>query len=71
MKAQFIPLPEKFTRQLLAVPETGMGYQLVKVILTGGRILDHLRVFNASLLEWKNKEPLQTEDIIKLELESR
>jgi hypothetical protein len=71
MKTQFIKLPEQFSRQLLRLPETGMGYQLVKVVLNSGRILDHLKVFNASLLEWSEKEPINTHDIIRLELESK
>lgn len=70
MKTQFIKLPEKFSSQLLRLPETGMGYQLVKVVLTSGRILDHLKVFNATLLEWSEKEPIKTQDIVSLELEA-
>jgi hypothetical protein len=31
-------IPEKFVDQLVKLPESGMGYQLVKVFLSNGKI---------------------------------
>lgn len=70
MKTQFITIPERFSQKLLQLPESGMGYQIVKVKLNSGRIFDHLKVFNATLLEWWENEPINTQDIIKLDLAS-
>jgi hypothetical protein len=46
-----IKLPERFTAQLLQLPEDGMGYQFVDVELKDGRILSHVVVLNAGLLQ--------------------
>ncbi len=64
-----IKLSEKFTAQLIALPETGMGYQLVKVILKSGKILRSHRVLNGSFLVLKENETLNEKDIAKIELE--
>jgi hypothetical protein len=45
-----IQLPNKHTTFLANLPETGMGYQLVKVILKNGKILNNYKVLNSSLL---------------------
>jgi len=42
-----IQLPVKFTKQLTKLPETGMGYQLVKVIFKNGSILNNHKVLNS------------------------
>lgn len=64
-----LKLSEKFTAQLIALPETGMGYQLVKVILKSGKILRSHRVLNGSFLVLKENETLNEKDIAKIELE--
>ena len=46
-----IKLPERFTAQLLQWPEDGMGYQFVDVELRDGRVLNHLVVIDAGLLQ--------------------
>ena len=46
-----IKLPERFTAQLLRWPEDGMGYQFVDVELRDGRVLSHLVVLDAGLLQ--------------------
>lgn len=46
-----VKLPERFTAQLLQLPEDGMGYQYVDVELKDGRVLSHLVVVNADLLQ--------------------
>lgn len=64
-----IQLSEKFTAQLLTLPETGMGYQLVKVILKSGKILRSHRVLNGSFLILKEGEKLSEKDISRIEPE--
>lgn len=46
-----VKLPERFTAQLLKLPEDGMGYQFVDVELKDGRVLSHLVVVDAGLLQ--------------------
>ena len=46
-----IKLPERFTAQLLHLPEDGMGYQFVDVELKDGRVLNHLVVIDADRLQ--------------------
>ena len=62
-------LPINFTNTLLNLPETGMGYQLVKVILNSGKILHHHKVLNAELLMLD--ENINAKDIETIELETR
>lgn len=56
---------------LLSQPENGMGYQIVKVILKSGKILNHHKVINSSLLMLEENENITEKDIAKIELESR
>ena len=68
MKSKF-KIPEKFVHQLVKLPESGMGYQLVKVFLKGGRILPGHKVLNASVLVLENDEYFSQSEIEKVELE--
>jgi len=34
-----VKIPEKLVHQLVMLPESGMGYQLVKIFLSDGKIL--------------------------------
>lgn len=45
-----LQLPLAFTKHLIKLPETGMNYQLVKVVLKNGLILNDHKVLNSSLL---------------------
>ena len=46
-----VKLEERWTRRLLELPESGMGYQRVDVFFADGRELRDLVVFNAEDLE--------------------
>lgn len=46
-----VPLPQRLTRQLLEIPETGMGFQVVDLVLTDGRVLPRVIVLNAEIAE--------------------
>lgn len=44
-----IQLSEHITEKLIAMPETGMGYQTVNLILENGKILINVTVLNSSI----------------------
>jgi hypothetical protein len=46
-----IKLDERWVQRLLALPESGMGYQRVDVKMSDGRELRNAVVLNAELLE--------------------
>lgn len=46
-----VKLSERFVRELLALPESGMGYQRVDLRLVDGRELRDVLVYNAEEIE--------------------
>lgn len=65
-----LPLASGWIEKLRSEPESGMGYQLVRVRLRDGRVLDHAVVLNAQLLQLGDEVgPVSPEDIVDLELE--
>lgn len=69
MKKHKLLLPDRFIKQLVALPETGMGYQLDKVVLKNGHILSKHKVFNSSLLQLEDDEEILQNEIERIELE--
>ena len=63
-----LQLPVRFTKQLTKLPETGMGYQLVKVVLKNGLILNDHKVLNSSVLILNQDEKLTIEEIASIQL---
>jgi hypothetical protein len=43
-------IPEKFIKELMSKPETGMGYQIVKIILKDGREFNQVAVIQSSII---------------------
>ncbi|MGE0021958.1 MAG: hypothetical protein AB7S72_19980 [Draconibacterium sp.] len=70
MKANTIKLPDSFVNKLINLPESGMGYQFVKVILRGGKVLRKQKVLNSELLMLEENYVLLANDIISIELDS-
>lgn len=64
-----IKILEKFVAQLVPLPESGMGYQLVKVFLSNGKVLREHKVFNSSILMLESNEDVSSLQIEKIELE--
>jgi hypothetical protein len=62
-------IPEKFVHQLMKLPESGMGYQLVKVFLTNGKVLRKHKVLNSSILVLDTDENISSSQIKKIELD--
>jgi hypothetical protein len=69
MQARTIKLPDSFINKLVNLPESGMGYQIVKVILRTGRTLHQRKVLNSELLMLEGNENINVKDIDKIELE--
>lgn len=68
MKNNSIILPWTFTHKLVNLPESGMGYQDVNVILHNGTVLYNHKVLNAEILMLEENEYIQVNDIVKIEL---
>lgn len=71
MQNNTIKLPESFINKLINLPESGMGYQIVKVILRNGKVLKKQKVLNSELLMLDENELIQAIDIANIELESK
>ncbi|CAN5291051.1 hypothetical protein BH09BAC2_BH09BAC2_03590 [soil metagenome] len=71
MNTQTLKLPQSFVSLLAKLPETGMGYQTVKVILKSGKVLHEHKVLNAEILMLEGNEHISVSDIDKIELEHK
>ena len=71
MEARTLKLPDNFINILVDLPESGMGYQIVKVILRSGKILHRHKVINSEILMLEDNEPILANDIVNIELESK
>jgi hypothetical protein len=70
MPTHIVELPENFIKLLVNLPEHGMGYQIVKVILKNGKIFRQHKVINSSLLLLEENEYFTEKDIEKIQLEN-
>ena len=61
-----INLPEKWIKKLQKMPETGMGYQLVDLTLTTGKVLKNITVFNCSIALLEEKIDISQIENIEL-----
>lgn len=71
MPTRTLKLTDSFINYLIELPETGMGYQMVKVFLKNGRVLSQHKVINSELLMLDEYEDIAINDIDKIELEKR
>jgi hypothetical protein len=69
MHTRTLKLPDNFINILVNLPESGMGYQIVKVILKSGKVLHQHKVFNSELLQLEGDENITIKEIDKIELE--
>ena len=56
MESKSLKLPDNFIEILVNLPESGMGYQIVKVILKSGIVLHQHKVLNSELLMLEENE---------------
>jgi hypothetical protein len=71
METRTLKLPDSFIDILVNRPETGMGYQIVKVILRNGKVLHRQKVLNSELLMLEENELIHARDIVNIELENK
>ena len=69
MQTNTIKLSDNFISLLVRLPESGMGYQLVKVILKTGKVLHQHKVLNSEILMLEENETITVRDIDRIELE--
>ena len=55
---------------LINLPEQGMGYQIVDVVLKNGTVLKKYVVFNSSYLKLNDDEKIVADDIAEITLSS-
>lgn len=65
-----LQLTNKWKAVLSQLPETGMGYQLVRIFLKNGAVLRHHKVINASMLILPNGADVCEKEILRIELEN-
>jgi hypothetical protein len=65
-----LKLSDSFVNILVNLPENGMGYQIVKVILKSGIVLHQHKVLNSELLMLEENDKITIKDIDKIELEN-
>lgn len=70
MKSKTLKLSDSLSHILVNLPESGMGYQIVKVILKSGIVLHQHKVLNSELLMLEENENITEKDIEKIELDN-
>lgn len=65
---QKIILPDIFINYLVGIPESGMGFHKVNVILKDGQTLKNQIVLNSSILSIDLDNVINAEDIDKIEI---
>lgn len=64
-----LQLTQRWCDKLARMPETGMGYQRVRVHLKAGRTIDGALVYNARILEVPDEAPsFRPQDIDDIEV---
>ena len=60
-------LNERWVDHLCGLPETGMGYQIVDVVLRNGERFRGIVVYNAEEMEWPTgADEIAPEDIVEI-----
>jgi hypothetical protein len=66
-----IELRQEMVNRLLALPENGMGYQLVDLVLVDGRVVPSVPVFNSGVANLPDSfDGVKTSDIADVRLAS-
>ena len=58
-----VELPEELKSTLSTLPESGMGYHVVDIILKSGRVTSDRKIINGSYLKLNPGESIDTKDI--------
>jgi hypothetical protein len=71
MENKSLALPDRLISVLVCLPETGMGYQLVKLVLKSGEVIRNHTVLNGAYLLLKEDEEIKADDIVAIQLETK
>jgi hypothetical protein len=63
-----VKLSDEQIRILEELPESGMGYQIVNIILKNGTILKDRIVMNSTYLKVEKNEEISPKDIVSINL---
>jgi hypothetical protein len=66
-----LQLRESQIETLVKLPETGMGYQKVKLTFKNGEVLRDMTVLNSELLLVEDNQNINVQEIEKIELEKK
>jgi hypothetical protein len=69
MQTRTLKFSDNFISILVNLPESGMGYQIVRVILKSGQVLHKHKVLNSEILMLEENDNINVKDIDKIELE--
>lgn len=58
-----IELTDELKSTIYGIPESGIGYHIVDIILKNGRILRNIKILNGTYLVTNPDEPIDTEEI--------
>jgi len=62
-----VHLADRWIRHLCRLPETGMGYHIVDMVLRNGQHVRNILVYNSEQMEWpSSKSPIQPDDILEI-----
>ena len=64
-----VTLLQSQINRLVNLPETGMGYQKIKLVLKNGEVKRNMTVLNSEFLVLENNQSIDPEEIEKIELE--
>ena len=65
-------LNERWVKHLCDLPEDGMGYQIVDIVLRSGEQVRKAFVFNAEEVVWKSERPpIELDDIVDIRPSAR
>jgi len=70
METRTIKLPDIYVNLLVNLPESGLGYQIVNVILRSGQVLHNHKVLNSELLMLEEIELILARDIANIKIKS-
>ena len=63
-----VKLPKKISEIIVMIPENGMNYHVLNVILNSGRVLKNRIIINSEALILERNEEIQTEEIQTISL---
>jgi|688.fasta_scaffold188707_2 hypothetical protein len=66
-----VTLPDNLIDKLIELPEQGMGYQIVDLLLVNGQELKNKFVFNSSVLELEENEMINVKDIVSISIHKK